>query len=107
MSSYVTFYHLIWVRDRLLVANVNYIKTKKFARRFLCLIIKYLFNKKYIFNSAFYESLGREILLSSLEHPDVLLVLLQIMKVLIETDEEIVCLFVWLVLNDASTLVGH
>ena len=34
MSSYLTFYHTIWVRDRLLVANVNYIRTKKFARRF-------------------------------------------------------------------------
>ena len=44
----------IWVRDRL-VANMNYIRTKKLARRFLCLMIKCY----YIFNSAFYESLGR------------------------------------------------
>ena len=30
------------MRDCLLVANVNYIRTKKFARRFLCLMIKIL-----------------------------------------------------------------
>ena len=41
-----------------------------------------------MFNSAFYESLGREILLSRLKHLDVLLVLMQIMKVLVETDGE-------------------
>ena len=45
------------------------------------------------FNSAFYESLGREreFVLSRLKHPDVLLVLMQIMKVLVETDEETEC----------------
>ena len=75
MSSYLTFYHTIWVRDRLVVANVNYIRTKKFARRFLCLMIKR-------------ENLGWEMVLSRLNHPDVLFVLLQIMKVLVETDEE-------------------
>ena len=84
MSSYLTFYHTIWIRDRLLVANVRYVRTKKLARRFLCLMIKILLH----FNSAFYESLGREIVLSRLKHPDVQLVLLQIMKVLVETDEE-------------------
>ena len=84
MSSYLTFYHTIWVRDCLRVANVNYIRTKKFARRFLCLMIK----SYYIFNSSFYESLGQEIVLSRLKHPDILLVLMQIMKVLVETDEE-------------------
>ena len=40
------------------------------------------------FNSTFYESLGREIVLSLLKHTDVLLVLLQIINVLVETDEE-------------------
>ena len=40
------------------------------------------------FNSAFYESLGQEIVLSRLKHPEVLLVLMQIMKVLVETDEK-------------------
>ena len=84
MSSYLTFYHTIWVRGRLLVANVNYIRIKKFARRFLCLMIK----SYHFFNSAFYESLGRKILLSHLKHPDVHLVLMQIMKVLVETDED-------------------
>ena len=83
MSSYLTFYHTIWVRDHLLVANVNYIRTKKFARRFQCIMIK----SYYIFNSAFYESLGREIVLSRLKQLDVQLVLMQIM-VLVETDEE-------------------
>ena len=33
----------------------------------------------YIFNSAFYESLGRAIVLSRLKHLDTLLVLMQIM----------------------------
>ena len=42
----------------------------------------------YIFNSALYESLGREIVLSRLKHLEVLLVLMQIMKVLVETNEE-------------------
>ena len=42
----------------------------------------------YIFKLAFYESLGQEIVLSGLKHRDILLVLLQIMKVLVETDEE-------------------
>ena len=84
MSSYLTFYHTIWVRDRVLVANVNYIRTKKFARRFLYLMIK----PYYIFNSVFYESLGREIVLSRLKHLDVLLVLMQTMKVLVESEEE-------------------
>ena len=37
----LTFYHTIWVRDRLRVAKVNYIRTKKFARRFLCLKIHF------------------------------------------------------------------
>ena len=41
-----------------------------------------------ISNLAFYESLGWEIVLSRLKHADVLLILLQIMKVLVETDEE-------------------
>ena len=82
MSSYLTLNHTIWVRDRLLVANVNFIRTKKFARQFLCLMIKILLQ------SAFYESLGQEIVLSGLKHLDILLVLLQIMKVLVETDEE-------------------
>ena len=67
--------YTIWVRDRLLVANVNYIRTKKCARRFLCLMIKI-------------ESLGREMVLSRLKHLGVLLVLLQIMKVLVETNEK-------------------
>ena len=40
------------------------------------------------FTQLFYESLGREIVLSRLKHPDILLVLLQIMKVLVETGEE-------------------
>ena len=84
MSSYLTFYHTIWVRDRLLVANANYIRTKKFARRFLCLMVQ----SYYTFKSAFYESFGREIVLSRLKHPDVLLALLQIMKVLVEFDGE-------------------
>ena len=84
MSSYLIFYHTIWVRERLLVANVNYIRTKKFARRFLCLMI----TSYYIFISAFNESLSREIVLSRLNHLDVLLVLMQIIKVLLETDEE-------------------
>ena len=75
MSSYLTFYNTIWVQDRLVVANVNFIRTKKFARRFLCLMIKR-------------ENLGREMVLSRLNHPRVLLVLLQIIKVLVETDEE-------------------
>ena len=75
MSSYFTFHHTIWVRDRLVVANVNYIRTKKFARRFLCFMIKI-------------ENLGLEMVLSRLNHLDVLLVLLQTMKVLVETDEE-------------------
>ena len=35
-----------------------------------------------------FMSFGRGIVLSRLKHPDVLLVLLQIMKVLVETDEE-------------------
>ena len=39
----------------------------------------------------FCESLGREIVLSRLKHPDILLVLLQIMKVLVETNEETEC----------------
>ena len=56
---------------------------KKFARRFLCLMIKILLH----FNAAFYESLGREMVLSRLKHLDVLLVLLQIMKVLVEIDK--------------------
>ena len=63
MSSYLTFYHTIVVRDRLVVANVNYIRTKKFARQFLYLMIKR-------------ENLGREMALSLLNHLDVLLVLL-------------------------------
>ena len=42
----------------------------------------------YTFNSAFYESLDREIVLNPLKHPDVLLILVQIMKVLVENDEE-------------------
>ena len=42
----------------------------------------------YIFNLAFSGSLGRAIVLSCLKHQDVLLVLMQIMKVLEETDEE-------------------
>ena len=40
------------------------------------------------FSSAFYESLGWEIVLSRLNHPHVLLVLMHIMKVLVETDDE-------------------
>ena len=42
----------------------------------------------YIFNSAFYESLGQEMVLSRLKHPDFLLVSLQIIKVLVKIDEE-------------------
>ena len=84
MSFYLTFYHTIWVRDCLLVAHVNYIRTKKFARRFLCHMIKILLH----FLFSFLKSLGREIVLSRLKHLDVLLVLLQIMKVLVETDAE-------------------
>ena len=84
MSSYLTLNHTTWVRDRLLVASVNFIRTKKFARQFQCLMTK----SYYIFKLAFYESLGQEIVLSGLKHRDILLVLLQIMKVLVETDEE-------------------
>ena len=86
MSSYLTFYHTIWVRDHLLVANVNYIRTKKFARRFLCLMIK----SYYILIQLFMKVCvwTQEIVLSRLKHPDVLLVLMQLMKVLVETDEE-------------------
>ena len=40
------------------------------------------------FTQLFYESLGQEIVLSRLKHPDILLVLLQIMKVLVETGEQ-------------------
>ena len=42
----------------------------------------------YIFNAAFYEIFVRESLLSRLKHLDVLLVLMQTVKVLVETDEE-------------------
>ena len=60
------------------------IRTKKFACRFLCLLIK----SYYIFNSAFYESLVREIVQSRFKHLAVLLVLMQILKVLVEANEE-------------------
>ena len=40
------------------------------------------------FNSTFYESLVWEIVLSRLNHPNFLLVLMHKMKVLVETDEE-------------------
>ena len=84
MSSYLTFYYTIWVKETLLVTNVNYIRTKKFVRRFLCLMIKIILH----FYQAFFDSLSREMVISCLKHQGVLLVLLLIMKVLVETDEE-------------------
>ena len=44
MSAYLTFYHTIWARERTLVTNVSYIRTKKSARRFL----KMFYDQKYI-----------------------------------------------------------
>ena len=68
------------------MANVNYIRTKKFARRFLCLMIKSYYILIQLFMRVCVGT--QEIVLSHLKHPNVLLVLMQIMKVLVETDGE-------------------